>query len=1449
MQQKAPRGLFNPLAGVLLGIAGLLSVFPTHSSSPPTPAAVVLTQPAPIFTHIPTLALKTAPLHTTPAVFPTAPTLALAQKPTAPASKPPLSTTPPPASFFKSPTSPTSIVTQAQLGAAITDLKSYIAAQKQTDQNAFLQNTAFSSRIDQLSNVTISNATVNGVRGITLADLPTPALQPSVGQSFTVDTGQAVTQGDIVAMAANGKIAKWLGSAGASTAPVTTGFSNTNAPQVITLDATHFIYAYQDNGGIGKLTAIAGFISGTTITFGTSVVFSNSTASLSVGQLASTSPTSFVISYNDNTDGTKTKVIAGSIANDTTLTFGTPVTASNSINLPIMVMLDPTHFVLTYRDSTNSNQTYSAAGSVNTSTNVVTVGTPTLASASINSLLPGNSNGGIATLDSSHFLIVYRDSTSANQITAIAASVSSNAITFGSAVVATTSNQNLASDNWGITGPITLIDSTHFLITFWDSTNGNKLSAIAGFVSGTSLSFGTGVQVSTVNSSVGQNILAFMLDSTHFQLFYVNGTTPTTIAGFLSGTNNLTIQLGTAVTSGSVINNQTYAPINVTTLDSTHFVFSYPDNSASKFKTVVFALSGTNNLTTTAGTAVSVAEAGICNNLYRNSSQTIIDSTHYVITYEPGSCAITSVAATVSGGTNVALGTSVIAANTSSTAATPSAVTYLDSSHYFITYSDNTDANKQKAVAASVNTGTGVVTPGTAVAASNAIQNILSSSAANVSVAIDATHFVTVFNDTNNSGKVSAAIGTRSGSSVTFGATYLLSTSTQLVSTVGLATTTGGFVLAYKDGTNSSKVSVVAATVSGSVITAGTPSFGVAPFVSNPPILTLLDGTHFVITYPDSSTRITSIAGTVSGTTLTFGTAVLASNSTTDISTNLESAAALDATHFVLTYVDNTSNNLVASVVGVISSDTTITFGTPVNTGQVGTPKLTVMDPTHFVLSYIDTTNTLFTQGKLTIVPAFVSGSSIAYGNPVIVSNSNNASFLISGLDATHFVLAYVDATNNFKGTAIIGTLSGTNNLTATMGNLVLFGGPLSTSYAIGASGSDLVLTTLNSNHFALAYVDGSIAGNNVNNVSPAALPIQRLQVLTATVSNSTISLGTPTTLGQMPTGTIYLLWSLPVLDATHAVLLYRDAYNGSKITAAAITAQVSSSGNIIGIAAGSGVDGSTVSVYTSGVATGLSGLTIGSIYYAQTDGTLGLTPTAYQVGLALTSTSLLLKSSDTIANSNTDQFFGDAVFANLFRITESFVGGFKALVFKNQNGDPIASLDEKGNFNIAGMFSPTMGSLDATTTASSTLAFFKDSSDALRAAIAAIGDSVIRFLGEVVEATTGVFENVFAKLVRTDTLCVGSTCITQSQLQTLLDKNGISASPSTDASTMDAASSTTPLGQSEASTTEASSTSSEPDANSATSTTSAASSTLGAFFNPIIEPTSIGAGTSTASN
>ena len=188
--------------------------------------------------------------------------------------------------------------------------------------------------------------------------------------------------------------------------------------------------------------------------------------------------------------------------------------------------------------------------------------------------------------------------------------------------------------------------------------------------------------------------------------------------------------------------------------------------------------------------------------------------------------------------------------------------------------------------------------------------------------------------------------------------------------------------------------------------------------------------------------------------------------------------------------------------------------------------------------------------------------------------------------------------------------------------------------------------------------------------------------------------------------------------------------------------------------------------------------------------GGLSTTAAGYKVGFAVSSSSILLNSG---ADATSDQFFGDMIFANNFRITEGRQYP-NSLIWKNQLGREIMRIDETGAFSLPGMLQPVtaafFNALMATTsaeklTASSTpdssapwRGSFATAGAALKDALASLGSSIIRVFVEPIYAAVGIFDEVLAKFIHADRvetgeLCVGATCVSSLQFQAMVAAAG----------------------------------------------------------------------------
>ena len=332
----------------------------------------------------------------------------------------------------------------------------------------------------------------------------------------------------------------------------------------------------------------------------------------------------------------------------------------------------------------------------------------------------------------------------------------------------------------------------------------------------------------------------------------------------------------------------------------------------------------------------------------------------------------------------------------------------LDATHFVVAYRDSTDSNSGKVVVGIVNEGS-VAFGGTVKFYSSEI-SLLSVAA------LDATHFVVAFQETQ-SGFGNSVVGTVSGTTITLGSKYVFNSAvTGGISVAALDAT--HFVVTYRDGGNAGSGTALIGTVSGTSITHG-PEAVINSSPTNYTSVAALDATHFVVTYREDSLDHRVIACSVSGTSITYGPEVVIGQGGRPTT-----IAALDATHFVIAYTSASPSLHGTVIVGSVSG-TTITLGPQAvyNAAFTWTSNVAALDATHFILSY-STGGTYFgdtTSGNALI--GTVSGTSINLCAPSVSNSGSSSYYPVAALDATHFVVAYKSlASVPYYGAVKLGT-------------------------------------------------------------------------------------------------------------------------------------------------------------------------------------------------------------------------------------------------------------------------------------------------------------------------------------------------------------------------------------------------------------------------------------------
>ena len=466
--------------------------------------------------------------------------------------------------------------------------------------------------------------------------LPTGGGQNAVDfvATGTLASGQAVilkTDGTVAAVT---RVAEGVGAESVFE-------SATSNYGVATYDSTNnkVVIAYQDGGNSNYGTAVVGTVSGTSISFGTPVVFESGTVQY-ISATYDSANEKVVIAYSDNDNSYYGTAVVGTVSG-TSISFGSPVVFLSGYTFYTSAVYDSTSnkTVIAYRDSITTNYGTAVVGTVSGTS--ISFGTPVVFESAVSAHIA-------ATYDSSNnkVVIAYTDGGNSSYGTAIVGTVSGTSISFGTAVVFEAAIVNTTTATFDS-------NSNKIVITYGDGGNSYYGTAIVGTVSGTSISFGTAVVFNAANT---QTYTSATFDSTNNKVVIAytntaNSSHGAAIAGTVSGTS---ISFGaTTVTNAAV----TY--YNAATYDSTNnkVVIAYKDAGNSNYGTAVVFTVGSSNNTSFIGItseAISNTATGAVN-VYGgiNTAQTglTIASDYYVQTDGSLAAGVTSIPYDISSAT------------------------------------------------------------------------------------------------------------------------------------------------------------------------------------------------------------------------------------------------------------------------------------------------------------------------------------------------------------------------------------------------------------------------------------------------------------------------------------------------------------------------------------------------------------------------------------------------------------------------------------------------------------------------------------------------------------------------------------------------------------------------------------------------------------------------------
>ena len=419
-------------------------------------------------------------------------------------------------------------------------------------------------------------------------------------------------------------------------------------------------------------------------------------------------------------------------------------------------------------------------------------------------------------------------------------------------------------------------------------------------------------------------------------------------------------------------------------------------------------------------------------------------------------------------------------------------------------------------------------------------------------------------------------------------------------STVVYDPNTRKVIIAYMDKGNSNYGTAIVGTITGTSISFGSPAVFASATANGVSATYDTNAQKVVISYRDSSNSNfgTAVVGTVNGTSITFGSPVVYESAFT---TGASVVYDTNAKKVVIAYKDSGNNSYGTAIVGTVNG-TSITFGSAsvFYSGAMDDVSATYdTNAQKVVISFHDTNN----GNRGTAVVGTVSGTSITFGSSVIFESGNSNSFSITyDANAQKVVVAYRDVGSSSYGTAIVGTVSGTS---------ITFGSPVVFESANSAKFS--VTYDANAKRVVIAYTDIGNSGAGT--------------FVVGNVSGTSISFSTPVVFDSSACQSIASTYDA---NAQKIIITYEDfgnsRYGTSVVMQVAYTSTNASS--YIGVADGAISNSATGKItINGGVNEGQSSLAVGTTYYVADNGDLQTTNNGRKIGKAISATKLLVNS------------------------------------------------------------------------------------------------------------------------------------------------------------------------------------------------------------------------------
>ena len=284
-------------------------------------------------------------------------------------------------------------------------------------------------------------------------------------------------------------------------------YGNTNKCKAVYVpDTNKIVVAYYDYGNNSYGTAIAMSINGTSVSLGSPTVF-HSGASFDIAATYDSSSQRVVVAYRDQSNSQQGTARLLRINSDNSIDFYDGAVFNNGQTRNISLAHDTTNnkLVVAYKDADNNNRGIANVGTVDTSNNTISWG-----SESVFQYSETSDTSTVFDPSTGKILITYSNGGDGQKGKAVVGTVSGTNISFGTAVVF---NQNHSYN----TNTVYVPKSGQVLVSYRDAASGYSQVLKTATISGTTVSFGSSVFLSTSGNNADHGGLAY--DTTNNRAF------------------------------------------------------------------------------------------------------------------------------------------------------------------------------------------------------------------------------------------------------------------------------------------------------------------------------------------------------------------------------------------------------------------------------------------------------------------------------------------------------------------------------------------------------------------------------------------------------------------------------------------------------------------------------------------------------------------------------------------------------------------------------------------------------------------------------------------------------------------------------------------------------------------------------------------------------------------